>query len=400
LILFLGLAWASLVALLLVRAVRQFQAYEVLTPSRLEKGTEPFLTAIVPARNEAANIGACVSGLLQQGYPSGRMEAIVVDDNSTDATSGIVLQLARKHPWLRVISAGPLPEGWSGKPHACWQAARTTEGEWLCFLDADTVPAPALFSSAVAFAEDKGIDMLSLEPFQVLGSFWERLILPSGLFMIAFFAPSIASINNPEVDTAAANGQFILIRRRVYEAVGGHRAVGGEIAEDGALATLVKKSGYRTCLMGGKDLIRVRMFTSLAEIWEGLSKNALDVVKGSRAAVLTAFGGLLVAWLALLLPLGAWLALPGGQEAGSSAGLALAILGSLALFCTHVAGARYFRVSWWYGLLFPIGYTMVAAIVFNSVRSRATGDIRWKGRVYRTTPGGGVGHSEPGRKGP
>jgi chlorobactene glucosyltransferase len=400
LILSIGLAWAFLVAILLVRAIRQFQAYEVLTPSDLEEGTEPFLTAIVPARDEAANIGPCVGGLLQQAYPAGRMEIIVVDDNSTDGTSGIVLRLARNHPGLRIIPAGPLPEGWSGKPHACWQAARTSEGEWLCFLDADTVAAPALIPSAVTFAENKGIDMLSLEPFQILGSFWERLILPSGLFMIAFFAPGIASINNPKVDTAAANGQFILIRRRVYEAVDGHRAVGGEIAEDGALATLVKKAGYRTCLMGGKDLIRVRMFTSLAEIWEGLSKNALDVVKGSRAAVFTAIGGLLVGWLAPLVLLGVWLTYSGGQEEVSSTGFALAILGSLALFCTHIAGTRYFRISWWYGLLFPLGYTMVAAIVFNSVRSRAMGDVRWKGRVYRAMPGGGVGHSEPGRKGP
>ena len=382
-----ALAWVCLVALLLTRAVRQFQGYEVLTPAGSGEEREPLLTVIVPARNEAPNIGSCMEGLLLQSYPSDRMKAVVVDDDSTDGTAEIVGQIARNHPGLRVIPAGPLPKGWTGKPHACWQAARTAGGEWLCFLDADTVPAPELLRTAVAVAETKGIEMLSLEPFQVLGSFWERLILPSGLFMIAFFAPEIGSINDPENDTAAANGQFILIRRRVYEAVGGHAAVGGEIAEDSALATLVKKAGFRTSLMGTKDLIKVRMYTCLAEIWEGLSKNAVDVVKSTRAAVLTALLGLLVGWLAPLLPLGAWYVFSRGETAGSTAGLTLAALGSLALFCTHVAGTRYFRISWWYGLLFPLGYTMVAAIVFNSIRSRARRSIRWKGRIYK----GGTG---------
>jgi chlorobactene glucosyltransferase len=399
-ILSIALAWVCLVTLLLIRAVRQFQGYDVLNPAGPDEGSETPLTVIVPARNEAANIGACVEGLLLQSYPPKRMETVIVDDNSTDGTAEIVRQMARNRADFQVIPAGPLPKGWTGKPNACWQAARTAGGEWLCFLDADTVPAPELLRTAVDFAETEGIDMLSLEPFQVLGSFWERLILPSGLFMIAFFAPEIGSINDPQSDTAAANGQFILIRRRVYDTVGGHAAVGGEIAEDSALATLVKRAGFRTCLMGTKDLIKVRMYTCLAEIWEGLSKNAVDVVKSTRAAVLTALGGLLVGWLAPLLPLGAWFIFSREQTTGSAIGLTLAVLGSLALFCTHVAGTRYFRISWWYGLLFPLGYTMVAAIVFNSVRSRAQGSIRWKGRVYQGGAEAGVGEPEPARKGP
>jgi len=373
---FWALLWGAVVAGLLIRAVRQFRAYTVVAPDDVvRQAAAPDLRVVVPARNEAGNIGGCVEGLVSQRYP-GRWETVVVDDNSTDQTVAVARRTAGERPGFSIVAAGELPAGWTGKPHACWRGASGFRGEWLAFVDADTVASPELFATAVAYAETHGIDMLSLEPEQEMVGFWERVILPAGMFMMAFFATDLRAINDPDCTDAAANGQFILVRRQVYETVGGHAAVAAAISEDTALARRIKAAGYRTMLAGSRDLIRVRMYTRFAEIWEGLSKNAVNVVGSRRAAVRTALQGLGLGWGALLIPL--W----GALAAGATLPVLLLTVGSLALFATHISGARYFRLPPWYGLLFPLGYTLVAAIVANSLRSYRVGAVRWKGRTY------------------
>ena len=378
----LALAWSCLVAWLLFRATRQFQAYEVLAPENdLWPEPPPTVTAIVPARNEFHTIGACLQGLLGQLYPVDRLRIVVVDDNSTDGTAAIVRSQMESKPHCRLIEAGGLPKGWVGKTHACWQAASLAQSDWLCFMDADTVAAPELLTTAVAFAEKRGIDFLSLEPFQELGSFWERVIIPAGLLLISF-QTDLRTINDPATPDAAADGQFILMRREVYEAVGGHAAVREKISEDKALAVLSKQAGFRTYIMGGADLIRVRMYTGLRNLWQGLSKNAVDIVESTRVALFAAVGGLLLGWAAPLLPLWAWLNFAGtGMSSSGAWPLGLALLGSLALFITHIAEARYFRIPLWYGLLFPVGATMAAGILLHSLWKQMTGQIAWKDRV-------------------
>ncbi len=379
----LALAWVLLVAWLLFRAIRQFQAYEMLAPdSDWVDGQEvPTLTAVIPARNESQVIGACLQGLMDQRYPSDHLDIVVVDDNSKDQTASIVRTLAGSRPNVKLIEAGGLPKGWVGKPHACWQAASLAQSDWLCFMDADTVAAPELLVTAVAFAQKRGIDFLSLEPFQELGSFWERVIIPAGLLLISF-QTDLRTINDPATPDAAADGQFILIRREAYAAVGGHPAVRTKISEDTALASLAKQAGFRTYIMGGADLIRVRMYTDLKELWQGLSKNAVDIVGDPWSAVFAAAGGGLLGWAALLLPLWAWLDFARAGYAWSGVwGLGLALLGSLALFLTHIAEARYLRIPLWYGLLFPVGASMAAGILLHSLWKQITGQIAWKGRV-------------------
>jgi chlorobactene glucosyltransferase len=380
-----SLLWCGLVAALLVRAVLQFRAYEAI-PAVSEPGGNraPQLSVIVPARNEAANIAACLDGLLNQSYPSDRFSVVVVDDNSGDETAAIVGGLAQSRPDLRLLSAGALPDGWTGKTHACWQGFRATHGRWLAFIDADTAASPTLLSSAVNFAEAQNIDMLSLQPFQELQTFWERLIIPAGLFMVAL-ASDLRAINDPSKPDAAANGQCIFIRRRVYESIGGHAAVRSQIAEDTALALRVKSAGYRTHMAGAAHLIKVRMYTGLETLWEGLSKNAVDVVKNNRAAVFFSFGALVLGWASILLPL--WI-LVGYREGLMGAdpsvllGLGFALLGSAAMFGTHIAESRYFHIPLRYGWLFALGLTMIAAITINSVRGRRRGKVVWKSRVY------------------
>src|SRR5215472_11298651 len=153
-------AFAALVAVALVRAVRQFRCYESLADDRAMSPDEmPSVTVIVPMRNEEANIGACLDAIRAQDYPHDRLDIIVVDDNSSDGSSALVRRQAAADGRLRLMGAGPLPAGWAGKPHACWQGARGAGSEWLCFLDADTVAAPALLRAAVAGARERQLDM-------------------------------------------------------------------------------------------------------------------------------------------------------------------------------------------------------------------------------------------------
>ncbi len=379
-------AWAFLVAWLLLRAVRQFNAYRVLTVADgAAAGELSAVTLVVPARNEAANIGACAAGLVAQDYP-GRLEIVLVDDDSTDGTGEIAARAfaGRDHYSLR--KSAELPPGWTGKSHACWQGARHATGEWLCFLDADTRPAPRLLRTAVSWAEDNGVAMLSLEPEQELGSFWERIILPAGMFMMAFFTTDLRAINDPQSTAAAANGQFILIRRSLYEQIGGHAAVRGEISEDLALARRAKAASHQTLLLGSKGLVSVRMYRGLGEIWEGLSKNVVNQVGSLRQAGATATAGCLFAWTSLALP--AVFSIVWLRQGMANAGAATLLTGlaSLSLLFTHIAGARYFGVPAFYGLFFPLGYSMIGAIVFNSIRMYRRGTVRWKGRRYASQP--------------
>ena len=322
--------------------MRLYAMLEPDDPSGGEAMAAPSDVAIiVPVRNEARTIERCLRGLLAQDYPTDRLSIVIVDDSSIDATVEIAQRLAAAAPNACVLSGGSLPSGWAGKPHACWRGALRSDGEYLCFLDADTAPEPALLRRAVAVARAQHLDMLSLEPFLELGSFWERLIIPAGLFAIAC-ALDISRTSDPDTPTAPVNGQFLLVRRAVYFAVGGHRSVRAEIAEDSALALRVKQAGYRLGLYGADRLIRVRMYDGLAALWEGLSKSVTEIFGGALPTLRVAAGGFLLGWATVIVP--AWVALAATPAAPVPAHLAfmVALSGSLTVTATQIAGARHF----------------------------------------------------------
>ena len=146
------------------------------------------MTVIVPVRDESANIADCLQSLLSQRYPASRFDVVVVDDESTDDTPLVVQSLAEKNAQLRLLRSPALPRGATGKSHACWIGARAVpaHSEWLCFVDADVRAEPVLLASAVRAAANEGLDLLSLAPRHELHSFAERLVLPCGLFTLAF----------------------------------------------------------------------------------------------------------------------------------------------------------------------------------------------------------------------
>lgn len=375
--------WLALVIWLIARAVRQRNVLAGVPISARDPGsTAPRIAVIVPARNEAANIGPCVESLSAQQYPPDRLALIVVDDDSSDATPAIVALLAKQDPRIVLRHTPPLPPGWKGKVHACCAgaAAAPVDAQWLCFLDADMRVAPRAIASAVEVASARKLDLLTLAPRHDLGSFAERLMLPCGLYLLGFYQ-NLEKVQAADSDAVVATGQFMLIRREAYDAVGGHAPVRDAICEDVELALRMKRRGYRVLLMDGNLLLRTRMYTGWSTLWPGFAKNLIQLLGGPVRTLLLAPVIVALAWVAVWLPLQDLAAVLQGAG-GAPLALALAALGSAALVGLHVGGAVHFRIPWWYGLLFPLGYTVGAAMAIDSVRWRVTRRVHWKGRVY------------------
>jgi chlorobactene glucosyltransferase len=267
----------------------------------------PSLTVIVPARNESSAIERCLRGLLKQNYPS--LEIVLVNDGSQDDTVVIACRVAADDSRLTILDATPTPEGWKGKTNACWQGAQAAKGEWLCFIDADTTPlSPASLQSAVLFSLERSLDLLSCQPFQELGTFWERIIYPTG-FLLLLLSLDIPAINDPRKRDAAANGQFILIRRAVYQAVEGHanEHVRAKFVEDIALAKVVKGKGYKIALAQGDTIVSTRMYVGLKAMWAGFSRIVFEVFDSLLGSSIAATGALMIGIAPMILFTLGWL---------------------------------------------------------------------------------------------
>ena len=251
---------------------------------------QPAVSVIIPARNEEACLGACLESLVTQAGVA--FEIIVVDDHSTDRTRQIASGFCDRR--VRVIDPGPLPTGWTGKNNAVIAGSRTAHGDWLLFTDADTIHLPGSLARSLAEAHRYGAAMLSYSPEQIVKSFWEKAVMPV-IFaeLAATFRPS--QVSDPASPAAAANGQYILITRAAYDAVGGHAAIAGDLLEDVALARAVKRSGSKIFFRFGGDAVRTRMYRTFAQLREGWTKNlALLFPSPLRLAVLRALEFVLI----------------------------------------------------------------------------------------------------------
>jgi chlorobactene glucosyltransferase len=358
----------------------------------------PLISVCVPARNEERNIRACVESLLAQDYPN--FEVIVLDDRSTDATpeilrdlrmefDGLTLSLKAQAPSLHMIHGSDLPKGWAGKPHALFQASAAARGlpeAWLCFVDADTFLSPNTLSSCYAKAIETKSDMFTIMTFQILGSFWEKVIMPIVMTALSVgFSPR--KVNDPGTRDAIANGQFILIKRAVYDTIGGHERVKDQIVEDKAISEQVKWNGYRLIVANGYAVARTRMYTSLPEMWEGWTKNIyLGLRDRPSLMLLGVFGAFLALVAALILPLWPLLGLFWYFQGGGW--LALTVIAkSLLLWaiviCARARVALGMGISPWYALTLPLGAAVFAAMMFTSTWRVLSGKgVAWKGRIY------------------
>ena len=337
----------------------------------------PSLSIVVPARNEERNIETCVRSLVAQRGTD--VEVIVVDDRSTDATRAILTRLAAEFSQLRVVDGAPLPDGWVGKPWACAQGAECARGSWLLFTDADSRHDAHASISTLAFARAMHVDAITIMTGQDMVTLGERAALPAILGLVVFVAGPLEAVNDPwRPDRALANGQYVMIARDAYEALGGHGAVRGEIVEDIEFARHLKRDGrYRLLVADGTHLVHVRMYRSLRELWEGFTKNVYLAAHGNVAAL--AGGTLFCASLSVLPPL---LALASARKREWPLALeALAIPGVVVALAAY--GADYVSMPRRIAVYTPFGIGLFGAIALNSTRRALSGaGFEWRGRRY------------------
>jgi len=339
------------------------------------------VTVIIPARNEASRIAACLNGLASQHYRS--FEVIVVDDHSTDETGEIARGFAARLPMLEVINGAELPADWAGKCWACWQAATQAHGELLLFLDADVVPLPGLVGALVARATSSQLDAITLMPLQHFGTPAEWLLIPA-FQTIMYGVYPLHEVSDPHKQPAFFNGQAIMISRAVYAASGGHAAVRDSVLEDADFGARVKAAGYRILAAHAHTLLTVRMYDNWPSVCEGLGKNA---VAGYRS------GGWRSGWVGFRQSLigYAWLYLLGSGAAWwltsrTPIGLVVALHGlvllAITLGTTTWLFHRRYRASPLLALGYPIGLGLYYALALNGLfRVKSGLGVTWKGRV-------------------
>jgi glycosyltransferase involved in cell wall biosynthesis len=326
------------------------------------------VSAIVPARNEESVIATCIESLAQQPEIS---EIVVVDDQSTDGTAQVVRGFIGKYTRLRLLEAGRLPDGWVGKNHALWTGVQQAKGDWLLFTDADAEHQQCSVARALQIAREREAALVSFSPEQITEEWYEKALIPYVYLRLARLF-SYDAVNDPKSKAAAANGQFLMIRRDVYNTVGGHASVAGEVLEDVAIAMRVKAAGHRIWFGSGKGIVRVRMYRSFDEMWQGWEKNLYRLIGGTPWALIRELESNLP-WIPfLLIVLG--LKYP-----------FLIFLGVLLLIARQTSyGLELVRNQYPFSFIFyyVTAVTLYVAVLWASYRSHVNGRIVWKGREY------------------
>ncbi len=330
----------------------------------------PRVSIIVPARNEEEHIGAALATLLRLDYDN--YEVIAVDDRSIDRTGEVMDRMASASGRLKIIHVAELPPGWLGKAHAMWSAAKQATGDWLLFTDADVHFRADVLSRALAYAEAERADHLVLFPRMIMRSAGETM-------MIAFFQTLFVfghrpwKVADPKTKDHMGVGAFNLIRRRVYDAVGGYRALRFEVVDDMKLGKVVKNAGYRQRNVYGADLISLRWVQGAMGMVNNLTKNSFAIMSFQWwRALLSAFA---LAFLNLMPFLGIWLA---HGWARLPYGVALA-----SIFGIYVGMSWESDIPAYYFVLHPIGAALFVYIMLRSmVLTISRGGVVWRGTFY------------------
>ncbi|MFO0948228.1 MAG: glycosyltransferase [Planctomycetota bacterium] len=352
---------------------------------RMAGSNAPLVSILVPAKDEAHGIERCLRSLLQQDYPN--FEILVVDDRSEDGTPEVVARMAAEDSRLRLHQVRELPPGWTGKTHALHFCQRHARGEWLLFVDADTRLDPACVSVVLKDAMDHGAALESLLPSLHAQSFWEKTIQPfAGVCLMVLFP--LSKVNqSTNVDMGFANGQFILLRRDAYDAIGGHEGVRDKFVEDIHLGRNARKAGYGLRVVMGRDIASVRMYSSLKEILRGWSRilySAVDFRPAKLYALLAAVLVFSVLSYAVLLGFGGML-LAGNRTPFVSSMFLLGIAHEI-LQTTIMARIYALSGSEQKYLAFRfLAVLVMIVILLKTIRMCRTHDVIWRGTSYDKT---------------
>ena len=320
----------------------------------------------MPARDEEAVIASCIESLAIQPEIA---EILVVNDQSSDKTAEIVRSLMLKIPQLRLLETHEVPPGWVGKNHAIFLGATEAKSPWLLFTDADAELLPGAAARALQLAQEKSAALISFSPEQIARTWYEKSLIPFVYTRLAKHF-SYDAVNNPASPAAAANGQFLMIRRDAYDSVGGHASIVAEILEDVALAKRAKAAGFRLWFGSGQGIVRVRMYRSFRAMWQGWKKNLYLLIGGSPSAVIRELEST-IPWIPLIIIL-VGIKIP-----------FLTFLGVVFLLMREfIYGTELTRNQ--FPSKFIIYYVpaviLYAGVLWASYRSHAKGKVEWKGR--------------------
>jgi chlorobactene glucosyltransferase len=377
-----ALFWLEVVSCLIalvmtINTVGNLRAFRRLADFAADGAPTPFVSVLVPARDEERSIAMCLDSLVRQEY--GDYEIIILDDGSEDRTVEIARSIAERCGRVRLASGEDLPSGWFGKAFACDQLASLARGEILIFTDADTVHAPTMIRAVVG-AVAAGADVVTAFPEQEIGGWSEALVVPFVFFTIWAMLPVGRVWSDPSPRVVAANGQLLAFTRAAYGRVGGHRAVRLSVLDDMDLARRAKTLGLRVRLADGVGTVRTRMYRTAAEVWRGFSKNAYALT-GASPGIAVCFAALLT--LLYLLPA---IILISGFVVGNGGWtwrvLPLVLIALMLLQNGIVA--RRMRRPFWQPVVHPLAVVCFLVILANSVRWHVRGAATWKGRVYST----------------
>lgn len=347
----------------------------------------PMVSAILPAKDEEAYISGCLASVRAQTYPN--LEILVVDDRSGDRTGAIAREHAARDARVRVLTISELPPGWTGKTHALHRAAAEASGEWLWFLDADTLHAPDSLSILMEYTRTERAELTSLLPELRCETFWERVVQPLGGIVLMQSYP-LQVVHRDDSPLAFANGQYILIRRAVYDEAGGHAAVKDRFVEDIALSRRVKQRHHRIRVALIHGIVTCRMYASLGQLTRGWSRILYDALDRRAGRLVIRLLDVLVFCQAGHVALAAGLVMLALRREAAFATplllLSLAHHGFMYLvfrmiYRTSVPRSRH---AAWY----PLGNLVIDVILWRAIRMCLTGRVSWRGTEYGTAADG------------
>lgn len=371
---------AAIIALPLI-VILLIAIVNALTFPRLRKSAArfenaPFVSILIPTRDEAQIIGATVRALLAQSYP--RFEIILLDDQSADDTGALALEAANGDPRLRVIDGQPLPPGWIGKNWACHQLSQAARGDVLVFTDADVRWHDGALDALLAHMEHHNADLLTVWSTQITRTWGERLVVPLIALVVIGYLPAALVHRTPFAAFAAANGQCLAFRRAAYKRIGGHAAVSASIVEDITFSRRIKRAGLTLRMADGSGLITCRMYNGWRAVRDGFAKNIIAGYGGSIVFLVLAT---LFHWLIFVVPalwlLIGWLAPHPGYPLIP---LVLTLAGITIRAITALASRQ--RVV--DAAFMPLSALLMTLIAAQAVVWQARGGVHWKGRVIAT----------------
>lgn len=330
------------------------------------------LSVLIPARNEEENIELALQSILSNDYP--HFEVIVMDDHSTDRTKAIVERTMKVDPRVRLVEAPPLPEGWCGKQHACFQLARYSKGDLLLFVDADVRLSSDALARTVHFMDNNKAALASGVPKQEFSGFTDRLLIPQIHFVLLGYLPLWAMRKSKMPALSGGCGQLMVAQRMAYMQCGGHSRIPATLHDGLKLPRVFRQAGYPTELFDATDIASCRMYSSDQETIAGLGKNAHEGL-GAKETILPMTCLLLLGQVAPIINLGVALA------QGSS--IFISFLAVLAMYLPRMISIERFRQPAWSAMLHPISVLALLTIQWSAfLRHRRGKPSTWKGRAY------------------